>query len=254
MQSPTASGSTLDLGEYNRSPRTVSPNSRLHHPTNIAGPRPKPQHHSNHSTHSSDVESRPETSNTTPPRTPSGTNDDEKVRYIADTSPPSFPGNPLLPSSSRTDLRAELTLKPEEQKHYTSILKNSTGTAVPRLTRQLSPPPPPSQKDSDLYDGEDSDSDKSNGTWIVQPKIRPPLKVQTENFTESQTAQTSSTSTTKSEATLTKAPAPPPDVPAPTAALKVAAKRPESTFIDPEGENWARPPPENIYGHLEKFF
>jgi hypothetical protein len=39
-----------------------------------------------------------------------------------------------------------------------------------------------------------------------------------------------------------------------TAPLRIPNKRPESTFIDPEGDNWARPPPENIYEHLEKFF
>jgi len=32
-------------------------------------------------------------------------------------------------------------------------------------------------------------------------------------------------------------------------------RRPESTFVDAENDSWApRPPPENIYDHLEKFF
>jgi hypothetical protein len=267
LQSPTVYGSNLDLGEYNRSPRTISPNRNYHSPGSVVpGPRPRPNHNSNHSDRSSEPTSGPETSNT-PPLTPQSLQDERRYN---EPSPPSSP-------SSATDVvgtsGSDMTLKQDGQKYLASIFKTSANgtfiapqTQQPRPTRQLSPPPPlASSASSDAYgpDDDDDDSDEGDGTWIVPPEparnaARPPLKVQIENPTSSRSGDMS---TMERDARQEPPPrdAPPSSYRAPVAAnpnlLRAPQLRPESTFIDPDSDNWApRPPPENIYEELEKFF
>jgi len=272
IQSPIY-GPTLDSGESNRSPRNVSPHRPYHSP-GIPGPRPRLTNYSDRSDRSSDVQSGPDTSSTTPPRTPvspqspSRYDSSEKNGFVVEPSSPSLE-NPIAYSKDRS---SESTLKPEDQEQFSKFLQaNGHATYTPPLpqtqqrpTRQLTPPPP----EHSIYgDDEDDDSDnEGGGTWIVQFKpaqspARPPLKVQIENPT------TSSHSSENASTHNNSRPDPPPRDPPPlhyppvavasssTAALKLSSKRPESSFFDPDDDNWAlRPPAENIYDHLEKFF
>ncbi|KIM48289.1 hypothetical protein M413DRAFT_440009 [Hebeloma cylindrosporum] len=270
LQSPIY-GSTLDSGESNRSPRAVSPH-RAYHSPGIPGPRPRLTNYSDRSDRSSDVQSGPDTSSTTPPRTPispqspSRYDSSEKNGFVVEPSSPSLE-NPIAYSNDRS---SESTLKPEDQQQFSKLLKaNGHATFVPpppppppqtqqRPTRQLTPPPP-ERSSGDIYgDDDDDDSDNANGTWIVQFKPaqspRPPLKVQIEPPTSSHSSENGSTQPPARD------PPPSNQLPAPpaasgAAALKLSSKRPESSFVDPEDDNWAlRPPAENIYDHLEKFF
>lgn len=246
LQSPVY-GSTLDSGESNRSPRTISPN-RLYHSPGIPGPRPRPNHSGDRSG-SSDIQSGPETSNTTPPRTPISPqsphyDSNEKNGIMPEPSPPTSPEGLTM-----NDHSAESTLKQEDQHNFSNMLKSTTQSQPhPTLTRQLTPPPP-----LGIDADDDEDSDNGGGTWIVRPEptknaSRPPLTVQI------------GPADTASVLEPSRPEVPPKDCPPSSyrppiiAALKNASRRPESTFVDFEGDNWARPPPENIYEHLEKFF
>jgi hypothetical protein len=103
-------------------------------------------------------------------------------------------------------------------------------------------------------DDDDDDSDEDGRTWIVPPEpaknaARPPLKVQIENPTNSRSGDMS---TMERDARQEPPPrdAPPSSYRPPAAVnpnlLRAPQLRAESTFI--------RPPPENIYEELEKFF
>lgn len=281
LQSPIY-GSTLDTGESNRSPRTISPNRSYHSP-GIPGPRPRPANYSDRSDRSSDIQSGPETSNTTPPRTPVSPqsppyDSSDKNGFVAEPSSPSSPENPI----SMKDHNSETTLKQEAKVQFSKMLQSSDqGNAInshmqTHSTRQLSPPPPPpplqTSSSADSYADnadDDDDSDNGGGTWIVKPvplsstpsSARPPLTVQIESPSPSTSASRSTDNvTSQSSRTALEVPAkePPPSsyrpVPVGTAPIP-SSKRPESTFIDAEGDSWApRPLPENIYDHLEKFF
>ncbi|KAF8905491.1 hypothetical protein CPB84DRAFT_1676576 [Gymnopilus junonius] len=262
LQSPIY-GSTLDTGDSNRSPRTISPNRSYHSP-GIPGPRPRPANYSDHSNRSSDIQSGPETS-TTPPRTPVSPQSprydpSDKNGFMAEPSSPSSPENPV----SMKDRNSEMTLKQEVKAQFSKMLQ-SPETAVnlvsqPRPTRQLSPPPPHRHSYADDAD-DDDDSDNGGGTWIVKPvplsspsSARPPLTVQIESANPSTNESRSTDDATGRPDASAKQP--PPSSYRPVGeAPGPSSKRPESTFIDAEGDNWApRPLPENIYDHLEKFF
>jgi len=268
IQSPIY-GPTLDSGESNRSPRAVSPH-RAYHSPGIPGPRPRLTNYSDRSDRSSDVQSGPDTSSTTPPRTPispqspSRYDSSEKNGFVVEPSSPSLE-NPIAYSKDRN---SESTLKPEDQQQFSNLLKaNGHGSPTPptqqRLTRQLTPPPP-ERSSSDIYGDDDDDSDnEGGGTWIVrfkpaQSPARPPLKVQIDPTTSSHSLDNGSTHNNSRPEPPPKDPLPPPPAAvasSSTAALKLSSKRPESSFVDPEDDNWAlRPPAENIYDQLEKFF
>ncbi|KDR84893.1 hypothetical protein GALMADRAFT_217973 [Galerina marginata CBS 339.88] len=272
LQSPIY-GSTLDSGESNRSPRTISPN-RAYHSSGIPGPRPRPTNYSNHSDRSSDIQSGPE-STTTPPRTPISpqsprydSSEKNGNGFLVEPSPPSSPDSPV-PVKERN---SELTLKQEDQTQFSKMIKTAgqetlvSSHSQARPTRQLTPPPPSSQSNSlaEPYgpDDDDDDSDNGGGTWIVRPvaatsSSRPPLTVHIENPTGTRTAENGTHQSVRPpevppKDTLTSSYRPVPTVTAPRPS---SSRRPESTFIDAEADNWApRPPPENIYDHLEKFF
>lgn len=267
LQSPIY-GPTLDSGESNRSPRNVSPN-RAYHSPGIPGPRPR-LNYSDRSDRSSDIQSGPDTSSTTPPRTPvspqspSRYDSSEKNNFVVEPSSPSLE-NPIAYSKDRS---SDSTLKPEDQQQFSKLLKaNGYGSQLPqtqqRLTRQLTPPPP-ERSSGDIYGDDDDDSDnEGGGTWIVQFKpaqspVRPPLKVQIENpTTSSHSSENGSVYNNLRPEPLPRGRPPSPVVAASSSmvAPKLPSKRPESSFVDPEDDNWAlRPPAENIYDHLEKFF
>ncbi len=255
--SPVIYGSSLDLGEHNRSPRTVSPNRSYHSPGFMGGggggPRPRPTN--------GDRSDGPDHS--PPPLTPQDPQLDE--RGIVDPSPPLSPRGIVDKDSNSS---SELTLKEDGQRYFAKLLGNATptGTQVTSPTseqtrpgKRLTPSPPPLERNDSsstyAYDDDDYDSYIGGGTWIVKPEpgknaARPPLKVQIEAPTRSSTAEEDE-----------RPELPPKDIPPSRPPpvdpnlLRVQARRPESTFIDPDSDNWApRPPPENIYEELEKFF
>ena len=267
MQSPTY-GTNLDSGEFNRSPRTVSPSRPFHSPgIGIPGPRPRPNHHSDRSDRSS--ASGPETVNTSPPHTPispqSSTRyeSSENGNAVAELSPPSSPDT----STYVRETGSDLTLKQEDQAALKKMLngwdqETYVSKAPAQQTRSFSPPIPENNFSTDSYLADDDEEEGgSGGTWIVRPEPmqmsnRPPLTVHIENPTNPPSPDIGSSTTQ-----ATARPAVPPKDPPPSSYRSPAAARllsstgrPESTFIDPEGDNWARPPPENIYEHLEKFF
>ncbi|KAF9568481.1 Pkinase-domain-containing protein [Agrocybe pediades] len=265
MQSPTY----LNSGESHRSPRAISPSRPFYPP--IPGPRPRPNNHRRSDRSDRSSASGPETINTSPPHTPVSP---QSPRYessengfpTAEPSPPSSPDTGTYVGANGTDL----TLKPEEQaalKKMLNVVDNATivhKSAAPQ-TRSISPPPAlennPSM--SSYYADDDDDDFGTGGTWIVrpdalQPANKPPLTVHIENPTNPPSPEPENSSR---QATA-RPPVPPKDQqppssyrpPALAARLLSSGGRPESTFIDPEGDNWARPPPENIYDQLEKFF
>lgn len=261
LQSPFY-GSTLDSGEANLSPRAVSPH-RGYHSSGIPGPRPRPRptHNSDRSDRSSDIQSGPETTNSTPPRTP-----------ISPQSP-RYDGSEQLPLSSLSssisasgNRSSETTLKQGDHVHFTNLLDHfdqmdDKTHVVPRALpqpRQLTPPPPPEAPNVRNsfgldYEEEDDESDDGGGTWIRRPDppktLRPPLKVQIDSSAVSQRSADAITSQDTPPASL---------LPGSTVVpkqLPKASARPGSTFIDADSGSWApRPPPENIYDHLDQFF
>lgn len=250
-------GSSLDSGETNVSPRLSPRRAYLHLPgIPIPGPRPRPTHHSDRSDRSSDVQSGPETTNSTPPRTPISP---QSPRY----DPQSFE---LLPPSSlstsiSTSCSSNTTLKQEDHVHFANLLDqidqvddktHVVPQTQPEPQRQQTPPPPAVQNFLDSYGEYDDDSDDGGGTWIRRPDppktTRPPLKVQIESVVSQSSADAiTSQDTTPASHPLnsTLAPNQPP----------AASARPGSTFIDADSDSWApRPPPENIYDRLDQFF
>ncbi|KAF8168199.1 hypothetical protein B0H34DRAFT_792833 [Crassisporium funariophilum] len=267
LQSPIY-GPTLDSGESNRSPRAVSPH-RAYHSPGIPGPRPRPTNYSDRSDRSSDIQSGPETSNTTPPRTPVSPQSprytsQDKNGFVIEPSSPSSPANSISISTNRS---SDMTLKQEDQMQFAKMLdRMGDGTYVPprssqqqpeRLTRQLTPPQSHSSSTSrDSYipdsDDDDEDSDNGGGTWIVPPE-RPPLKVQIDSSIGSHRTETGSSQNSQDTLTARSNQTAPPRPPPKT--NRSAEGRPESTFIDADSDSWApRPPPENIYERLDQFF
>lgn len=253
-QSPIIYGSSLDSGDHNRSPRTVSPNRSYHSPGLMGGggPRPRPTN--------SDRSDGPDHS--PPPLTPQDSQQEE--RGIVDPSPPLSPRGIVDKDSNSS---SELTLKEDGKRYFAKLLGNATptGTQVtsqtveqPRSGKRLTPSPPPLERNdsSSSYAFEDDEYDSyiGGGTWIVRPEpgknaARPPLKVQIETPTRSSTGEDARPDLPPKDAPPSRPPPVDPNL------LRVQSRRPESTFIDPDSDNWApRPPPENIYEELEKFF
>ena len=243
-------GPTLDLGESNLSPRPASPHRGYHSP-GIPGPRPRPTPHSDRSDRSSDIQSGPETTNSTP-QTPSSPH-----RYDPELSPPSSLSSTISTSGNRS---SDATVKQEDHVHFANLLdqmaQNVKSHVVPqtqsepeKLSQQLTPQPLV-QKSSGLeyYDDDESDD---GGTWIRRPDppkaSRPPLKVQIGSAVSQRSADTvvSEDTPPASHLNATAVPNQPPS----------AIARPGSTFIDADSDSWApRPPPENIYDRLDQFF
>ena len=246
-------GSTLDSGESNLSPQTVSPH-RAYHSPGIPGPRPRPTHHSDRSDRSSDIQSGPETTNSTPPRTPTSP---QSPRY----DPPN--GFELIPPLSLStsiptsgNRSSDSTLKQGDHVHFADILHqiDDKTHVVPRAQSQPEiPPPQPAQSARNSFGEEsDSSSDDGGGTWIRRPDpartLRPPLKVQINGAVPQKSADAiTSQDTTPASHLLNSTSAP--------KRLPKASARPGSTFIDADSDSWApRPPPENIYDRLDQFF
>jgi len=268
MQSPVY-GSTLDSGDSNRSPRTVSPHRPYHSPNSIPGPRPRPNHYSDRSDRSS--QSGPETSNTTPPRTPVSPQSDpsEKNGLRVEPSSPASSDNPII----KDNYDSNMTLKQADQLRFSKVLSNtsSESTLIPPSASSTfpvgqSPPPPITIKKADSYadDDYDDDSDNGGGTWIVKPaqqkSPRPPLTVQIDNPSTTSTSSSSrnpdiTINQSSRPELLLKDQVPPSSYRNGAQNARTVQRRPESTFVDADSDSWApRPPPENIYDDLEKFF
>ena len=242
------------LGETNISPRSVSP-LRGYHSPGIPGPRPRPTHHSDRS---SDMQSGPETTNSTSPHTPNSPHRHDPAHGF-DLSPPSS----LSTASTSGSRSSDATLKQEDQLHFAHLLGQMAQddkthvvlqTPEPEKTlRQLTPPSPSAPRNSFglEYDDDDDESDDGGGTWIRRPDppktSRPPLKVQIDSAISQKSADTVISQDTPPASHLLNS----------TSALDQppTIARPGSTFIDADGDSWApRPPPENIYDRLDQFF
>ena len=250
--------STLDSGEAALSPRTVSPH-RTYHSPGIPGPRPRPTHHSDRSDRSSDIQSGPETTNSTPPRTPISP---QSPRYDPTTGFEILPLSSLSTSITTSGNRtSDTTLKQEDHVHFANLIDQTDDKThvIPgmqpqteSLPRQLTPPPPLAVQSARNSFGSDSDEDSGGGTWIRRPdpgkSSRPPLKVQIDNCAAS---QRSADTMVSQDTLLARQPSP---TLVPRQAPKVSS-RPGSTFIDADSDSWApRPPAENIYDRLDQFF
>ena len=282
VASPVYGSSTLDTGDSLRSPRGVSPNRLFPLQGSIPGPRPRPHNYSDPSDRSSDIQSGPETSNTTPPRTPISPQSprehpSEQNGIVVDPSSPSSLDDPMIKDNRAPDM----TLKKEDQVRFSKLLNVpiqedtviARGPVHPSPVRPKTPPPallappplPPLLETTtpiSAYpaDDDDDDSDNGDGTWIIRPGAtrspRPPLTVQIGDTPPSARQPNRSevslkdTLTPPSAATAVPATARR-DAPPTT---KQSQRSPEGTFVEDENDNWVRPPPENIYDHLEKFF
>ncbi|KAF9040529.1 hypothetical protein BJ165DRAFT_304233 [Panaeolus papilionaceus] len=275
-------GSSLDSGESN-SPRTVSPHRPYHNlPLIMNGPRPgpryRPTNHSEYSDRSSDIQSGPETSSATPPRTPISPTSPRSAGFggkpsFMGSSPPPSPGTHIpsaIPTGRET---ADLTIR-----HEDGFIKlvDGDGTFIPTrppppppthafttktMSKTPSPPPlPPKPFSTDFDDDDDSDSDSGGGTWFVRPS-RPELKVQIEpalSDSETNKAQ-NGTMRPGDNASLTHRPngsqANVPSSSSRQPATTAGASRDIVDDTETDTGSWAlRPLPENIYDHLEKFF
>lgn len=243
-------GSVLDSSESRSSPRAVS--------RGVPGPRSRITNYSDPSDRSSDIQSGPETSNTTPPRTPNTPQSprydpSEQKGYVCEPSSPSSWENAGIKDNGASDM----TLTNEDQQRMNTIISSSNrdGAEVllPRSQRSAAthaPPPPLSlaeRKNSYGPDEDDDDSDIGGGTWIVRPGAnpkspRPALTVRVDSSSPSSR----------------------PDVPPKDShplrrenalLAKQLPRRPQSTFVDDDNDSWApRPPTDYIYDDLEKFF
>ena len=250
-------GPTLDSGEANLSPRSVSPHRGYHSP-GIPGPRPRPIPHSDRSDRSSDIQSGPETTNSTSPHTPNSPHRYDPAHGF-ELSPPS---SLSITTSMSGDRSSDATLKQEDQLHFANLLDQmaqdnktyvvpQTQTESGKLPRHLTPPPPLAPRNSFglEYDDDDDESDDGGGTWIRRPDppktSRPPLKVHIDSAVSQKSADTVTSLDTPPASHLLNS----------TSALNQPPARPGSTFIDADGDCWApRPPPENIYDRLDQFF
>lgn len=285
VASPVYGSSTLDTGDSLRSPRGVSPQRRFPPQGGIPGPRPRPHNYSDPSDRSSDIQSGPETSNTTPPRTPISPQSprehpSEQNGIVVDPSSPSSLDDPMIKDNRASDM----TLKKEDQVRFSKLINVpiQEDTVItrgqvhpsplrpktpPQLPALLAPPPLPPLLETTTpisaypADDDDDDSDNGDGTWIIRPGAntrspRPPLTVQIGDTPPSARQpnrfEVSFKDTLTPPSTATAVPAtarrdaPP--------ATKQSQRSPEGTFVEDENDNWVRPPPENIYDHLEKFF
>ena len=249
-------GSTLDLGESNLSPRPVSPHRGYYSP-GIPGPRPRPTHHSDRSDRSSDIQSGPETTNSTP-HTPNSPHRYDPHGF--EPSPPSSLSSTISTSGNRS---SDATLKQEDHVQFANLLdqmvQDLKSHVVPqsqpeleKMSRQSTPPPKSVARNSSgsEYGFED---DISGGTWIRRPAdppktSRPPLKVHIGSAVSERSADTVTSEDTLPASHLLSATVVPNQLP-------TAITRPGSTFIDADSDSWApRPPPENIYDRLDLFF
>ena len=251
-------GPGLDLGEANLSPRPVSPHRGYHSPS-IPGPRPRPIHHSDRSDRSSDIQSGPETTNSTP-HTPSSPHRYDPAHGF-ELSPPSSLSSTISTSGNRS---SDTTLK-QEDLHFVNLLdqmvQDDKTQVVPRtqpepekISRQLTPPPPSEVRNSFgfEYDDDEEESDDGGGTWIRRPDppktSRPPLKVHIDSAVSQRSADTVTSQDTPPASHLLNSTVVPNQ---PVTAID----RPGSTFTDADSDSWApRPPPENIYDRLDQFF
>lgn len=248
-------GPTLDLGESNVSPRPVSPHRGYHSP-GIPGPRPRPTHHSDRSDRSSDIQSGPETTNSTP-HTPNSPHRYDPAHGF-ELSPPSSLSSTISTSGNRS---SDTTLKQEDHVHFSNLLGQMdqdvkshavTQPEPEKLSRQLTPPQSVARYSSGLDYDDEEESDDGGGTWIRRPDptktSRPPLKVQIDSAVSQRSADTITSQDTPPASHL----------PNTTVVLNqppTAIARPGSTFIDADSDSWApRPPPENIYDRLDLFF
>ena len=258
-------GPTLDSGEPDISPRTVSPH-RAYHSSGIPGPRPQPTHHSDRSDRSSDIQSGPETTNSTPPRTPISP---QSPRYdtthgFDQLSPSSLSNFTSISGNSGSDT----TVKQGDNVNFANLLDQMgqvddktqvahTQPMIEKLSRKLTPSPPPVAQSAENsfgldYEDDEDESDDGGGTWIRRPDppktSRPPLKVTIDSAVSQGSEHTMTSQDTPPASHLLNSTLASNQPPA-------ASARPGSTFIDADGDCWApRPPPENIYDRLDQFF
>ncbi|KAF9535368.1 hypothetical protein CPB83DRAFT_5940 [Crepidotus variabilis] len=244
MQSPT--NGYLESGDSARSPRAPSPHRPFH--SHAVGPRPRPTNNSgDRSDRSSDIPSGPE--NSTPPRTPvspQSHGSDHQNGLIVEPSSPSSVENPMI----RDNRSSEMTLRPEDKVRVSKLL----GTDLLGSQQSTIPTPhlPPPLAATKSYEEEEEESDFSGNTWIVPPgskSPRPPLTVQIDSGTPTPSSSSNTVTTTSNRPPL------PSDSSSTAHLAPNRSRRPDSSFVDADSDSWApRPPPENIYEHLEKFF
>jgi len=244
-------GSMLDPGDSRRSPRAMSPHRGSPLSGGLNGPRSRPNNYSDPSDRSSDIQSGQETSTSTPPRTP-----------VSPQSPPQEQKNIVFDSSLSSpvdnDNKHSETITYDTRRRLVELSNRSNPddavTSRPQIVVLSQATPPLPQLGSKIADDDDDEeSDDGGGTWIVPPGAnpkspRPQLNVQIEDTSPLTSATRSSNRSefAKDTTGLLRRDA---------LSSKVPQRRPQSIFVDDNDDSWAsRPPPENIYDHLEKFF
>lgn len=241
-------GSTLDPGDSHRSPRAISPHRAFPLSAGLNGPRSRPNNYSDPSDRSSDIQSGPETSTSTPPRTPVSP---QSPRYEShEQKSIVFDSSLSSPVDNPSDSRPSETITNDTRRRLIELANHDTSDGQPVVIPCQTPPLPQSNSKGAYgeEDEDDDDDDNGGGTWIVPPGAnpkspRPQLNVQIEDCTPVTSATRSST---KDATALHRRDA---------LSSKQLHRRPQSIFVDDDDDSWApRPPAENIYEHLEKFF
>ncbi|TFK30354.1 Pkinase-domain-containing protein [Coprinopsis marcescibilis] len=261
-------GSNFIGGEFSRSPATMSP-SRSH---GIAGPRP-PHPHSSYSDRSSDVPSGPETSNSTPPRTPispaSQHSPAGKVPLVIEPHSPTSDSGRTTLISTASSRDSESTLRQGEDT-IAAYMKSMNSMKSSDKLRQVAMKPPVVDDTSDTVDDMSDDDYGDGGTWIVRPaKDRPPLTLRTEDLPTDSEPSSRNTSDERSSAQSQSYQSHSnrlsssyshnpgrgermPPVNGPPSGAEIDRRL--SGFAD-DDDDWApRPLPEVVYERLEEFF
>ncbi|KAF9270166.1 Pkinase-domain-containing protein [Marasmius fiardii PR-910] len=279
-QSPTSFG---DPSDSVRSPRALSPTQHLLPPTGSLASRATGTLHER----PMPLPTPPHPPRTSPPRSPTSPRSpphhplDKPASSISDSS-----SSATSPPSASASESGESTLK-DGRDWLTKFFdtKEGTGTVVPppRITTEKpplppipsGPPPPPLSYDTSSSGTiitigstpsyEDSDSDASGGgTWIKKPASKSPqrgpiLTVNVDSLSSTSSSggphplpvpNSNSSGSTISPPSTTSGPNR-----RPSGSRKIKGRMRGSTFTMAEDSGWAtRPPPEDMYEHLEEYF
>lgn len=271
LLSPTY-GSTLTSGSSAPSPRAVSP-------SRVSGPRP-PYVHYDTSDRYSEVHSGPETSTSTPPRTPispSNYSTSESTTVIVESSSPSVESATYIPQDVDA---SEMTLRRDGNAKFMEALKDLNMVSRENLNHFQTPPIQNGVTDITLAvdDFSDESDEGTGGTWVVRPVRRPPsvkpelAPLQTADLNSNQGQSWPSRPAPEPQQEPYLQPGPPSHSSSYSNRTVVPQARPGSsrrptdppppnrnnrmsTFGDDPDGDWApRPLPEDVYDRLEDFF
>ncbi|EAU93145.2 STE/STE11 protein kinase [Coprinopsis cinerea okayama7 len=236
----------------------------------IGGPRTL-LHHSGHSDRSSDVPSGPETSNSTPPRTPISpvsckSSPAGKMPLVIEPSSPASDSGNATYISNVSSVDSEKTIREDDKTQLAALLNNMNALmSSDRLPVSASET---SMAVNDLSSSDESDYEGSGGTWIKPYQDRPPsarpelTKLRTDLPSTPDPAdkvreERPNPSASQSQGYQNGGPSSQYQLPPPQRFPPGNQQHRDhrvSGFADGD-DDWApRPPPEDVYDRLEEFF